>query len=316
MPSEPSEIPQAKVTIGIPMLNPGRALVGAIRSVFAQTFEDWALVLVDDGSGDGSVERARAIRDPRVVVVADGQHRGLAHRLNQLAVLARGPYLARMDADDLMHPDRLARQVDLLDAAGDVDVAGSGIFIVDGTRSILARSVAEPLPGSVEAVLEKGRLFYHPTVIYRSAFARENPYDPGYPRAEDLALWCRIVGTARCAVLDDPLLFYRVPIPVDLRAYAGTTRSVRALLRTFGGALSPGTRRALLWKTHGSVWAYRSAGLLGLHRALIRRRGCPVPESERRGAEAALARIDGTRVPGWDLSPSPQGEGMGPSMPC
>src|SRR5438309_10301144 len=92
---------RVSVSIGIPFLNARRFLADAVRSVFAQTCDDWELLLVDDGSTDGSLDVVRSIDDPRVRVISDGTNRGLCARLNQIASLARGKYLARMDADDL-----------------------------------------------------------------------------------------------------------------------------------------------------------------------------------------------------------------------
>src|SRR5688572_8039312 len=108
------------VTVGIPFLNGKRTLVDAVRSVFAQTFTDWELILMDDGSTDGSADLVRGIDDPRVRLVSDGVNRGLCDRLNQIASLAQGRYLARMDADDLMHAQRLERQVAYLNRHADV----------------------------------------------------------------------------------------------------------------------------------------------------------------------------------------------------
>src|ERR1044072_1769559 len=100
----------ALVTIGIPVCN-GRATVAdAIRSVFAQSFRQWRLLLVDDGSTDGSLELMRRVGDSRVAVIADGVHRGLVFRLNQMVAMTETPYFARMDCDDMMHPERLQRQ--------------------------------------------------------------------------------------------------------------------------------------------------------------------------------------------------------------
>src|SRR5512138_427624 len=104
------------VSIGIPFYNPGRAFEKAVRSVFSQTHADWELILMDDGSSDGSLELARSITDPRVRVLSDGANRGLCARLNQIAREARHGLLCRMDADDVMHPDRLHRQVEELTA--------------------------------------------------------------------------------------------------------------------------------------------------------------------------------------------------------
>ena len=119
------------VSIGIPFFNPGQAFEPAVRSVFAQTFTDWELFLVDDGSTDGSLERARAITDSRVTVVTDGANRGLCERLNQIARLARHDLLCRMDADDVMHPARLAQQVDWMRRNPDVDVLGAQAITID-----------------------------------------------------------------------------------------------------------------------------------------------------------------------------------------
>ncbi len=92
------------VTVGLPVYNPGSFLSWAIRSVFAQTYSSWELVVVDDGSTDGSLERLRKIEDPRVRVLTDGKRRGLPYRLNQVLEEASGDFIARMDADDLMDP--------------------------------------------------------------------------------------------------------------------------------------------------------------------------------------------------------------------
>ena len=113
---------RVSVTIGIPFLNARRYLEDAVRSVFAQTHGDWELLLIDDGSTDGSIAVVRHLDDPRVRVLGDGSNRGLCARLNQIASLAQGTYLARMDADDLMHPERIERQLKFLRANPNVDL--------------------------------------------------------------------------------------------------------------------------------------------------------------------------------------------------
>ena len=99
------------VTIAIPFYNPGPAFEDAIKSVFAQTYTNWELLLVNDGSTDDSLEKALAIKDSRVQVINDGKNLGLGARLNQIAQLASGEYLARMDADDIMHPERIENKL-------------------------------------------------------------------------------------------------------------------------------------------------------------------------------------------------------------
>jgi hypothetical protein len=150
-----------------------------------------------------------------VTVLSDGQRLGLVARLNQIAAAAEAPLLARMDADDLMHPDRLARQVALFSGSGAVDVAGTGAFVVDGGREVLGTWSTAPLPRTVQGVLARGVLLIHPTVMYRTEFARSHPYDARYPRAEDLAQWCRIVEDGRYGLVDEPLLYYRTEEQIE-----------------------------------------------------------------------------------------------------
>src|SRR5215471_13304565 len=119
------------LTIGLPVYNAAPYLEDTLRSIFAQTFTEGELIIVDDGSTDHSREIVSTLGDERVQVVTDGKHLGLAARLNTIVRLARGKYVARMDADDLMHPNRLRAQVDFLIRHPAVDGLGCGLVILD-----------------------------------------------------------------------------------------------------------------------------------------------------------------------------------------
>ncbi len=282
-------------------MNADRTLPDALRSVFAQTMPDWQLLLLDDGSTDGSLELARAVRDPRVSVRSDGQNRGLATRLNELAAMAEAPLLARMDADDLMHPERLARQVAWFEAHPDTDALGTGTYTMDAGGQLHGQRWADPLPATVAEVLRR-ELFVHPTVMFRTSFARANPYDPSYPRAEDVALWCTIRPTARLAVLPRPLHFYREPLVMDLPAYLATSRSKARLIAAPETGLDPVERAVLLSELHLKRLAYRLAGVLGGRGLLVRSRNRAIFGAERAEAEAALAALAGVVVPGLEAT--------------
>jgi glycosyltransferase involved in cell wall biosynthesis len=292
-------VPPPRVTVGLPFLNAERTLADAVRSVFAQTLGDWRLVLLDDGSTDGSLALARRIRDPRVTVRSDGTHRGLAARLNELAALAEAPLLARMDADDLMHPERLARQVAWFDAHPETDALGTGTYTMDADGTLHGRRCSDPLPATIPALLRR-ELFAHPSVTFRTAFARANPYDPAYPRAEDLALWCRIRPTARLAVLPEPLLFYREPLHPDLEAYAATQASRRRLIRDLGATVPWMDRLMLRAKARAVVLAYRAAALLGQEGLLVQRRNEPLEPAELSRAQAVQAAVRAIDVAGLE----------------
>src|SRR5688572_24039063 len=105
----------------------------ALRSILTQTYQNWELIVVDDGSIDRTPEIISCIQDSRVRFIREpSRNRGLAARLNQCVRLARGQYIARMDADDVAYPHRLERQVQFLEAHRDIDLLGTGAVIFKG----------------------------------------------------------------------------------------------------------------------------------------------------------------------------------------
>ena len=288
------------VTIGIPFLNARRSLAAAVRSVFAQTHHEWELLLVDDGSTDGSIDVVRCLDDPRVRLVRDGSHRGLCARLNQIAAMARGNYLARMDADDVMHPERIERQLALLGADPGVDLVDTATFTVDDDLTPLGIRGDRPLDCRPEAVLRDG-LLIHPTVTGRAEWFRRNPYDPAFVRAEDRELWIRTCATTRFARLGEPLFFYREGPAGNLGNYLRTERTVRAILRRYGPPLV-GMRqtRLLVMRSRLKSMAYRVGTGLGLQGRLISRRNRRLEVAEIREASRILAAIQVTPVSGLE----------------
>src|SRR5690625_1371076 len=126
------------ITIGLPFFNDSRYLEMAIRSVINQTYQDWVLLLVDDGSSDGSLGIAKtyAEKDSRISVISDGENKKLPYRLNQIAKLTKTPYLARMDADDIMHPERIEKQLGILESNQEIDVLGTNAYSIDSNNEI------------------------------------------------------------------------------------------------------------------------------------------------------------------------------------
>src|SRR5690554_372042 len=125
------------ITIGIPFYNDEHFLDFAIQSVFNQTYTDWKLILISDGGTDGSLSIARSYeKDPRVTIISDGENRKLPYRLNQIAQLSTTKYLARMDADDIMHPERIEKQLEILQKNPDIDVLGTNAYSIDDENNI------------------------------------------------------------------------------------------------------------------------------------------------------------------------------------
>jgi glycosyltransferase involved in cell wall biosynthesis len=286
------------VTVAIPFFNAQRSLGDAIRSVFAQTFHDWELLLVDDGSSDRSLRIARSVLDRRVRVFSDGKNRGLSCRLNQIADLARGDFAARMDADDLMHPRRLERQLEFLGRHPDVQVLGTAMIAIDGQSRPLGLRGNREIDSRASSVL-KGPPLAHPTVLARTSWFRENPYDGAYVRAEDHELWVRTWARTVFDRIPEPLLFYREEAMITLGKYLSTCRSGRKIILDYGAErVGWSGVAALLLRSKAKEWAYRVFALLGRLDVLLARRSAPLPAGAAEEAAWVIRSILATPVPG------------------
>jgi glycosyltransferase involved in cell wall biosynthesis len=197
------------VTVLMPVYNGARFLAGAMESVLGQTFGDFELLAINDGSSDQTAEILASSRDPRVRIVENGRNLGLIASLNKGLDLARGDYVARMDQDDLALPKRLEKQVHFLSASPRTGLCGTWFRTFGGTRSTVVRPPAR-------ADDMAARLFYesplaHPTVMFRRALFAEHGlrYSHEYPHAEDYELWTRVAGLTELANLPEVLLQYR-----------------------------------------------------------------------------------------------------------
>lgn len=177
------------VSIVIPVYNGEVYLRDAIQSVVNQTFQNWKLYLINDGSTDGSlvIMEEYALRDARIKVIDDGQNKGLVTRLNQSVEIAVGKYYARMDADDIMYITRIEEQVTFLESHPDVDVLGTSIMIIDNNNDIVG---SDMYTGEVNS-------FIHPTVMGKLEWFRSNPYCEWALRAEDMELWSRTASKSK-----------------------------------------------------------------------------------------------------------------------
>lgn len=195
------------ITIAIPFYNAEQFLSKAIESVINQSYTDWRLILLDDGSTDRSLEIAHtyAEKDPRISVFSDGMNKNLGYRLNQIPALVTTKYLARMDADDIMHQDRIKKQIEVLENNPNIDVLGTNAYTIDGREKIIGLRI----PLSKTEQLQKVDSFIHPTIMARTDWFRNNPYDVEAVRIEDAELWYRTHNQYNFMIINEPLLYYR-----------------------------------------------------------------------------------------------------------
>lgn len=184
-------------------------LPAAVDSMLGQTYTDTELVIVDDGSTDGTGSYLASIDDPRVRVITQ-PNRGTAAAANAGLAACTGELLARMDADDVSVPHRLQRQVDLLDQRPEIGMVGSFTQILGdaGPDDVVALPVDHE---EIVAALRAGRhALSHPTLMLRTELLRRiGGYWP-YPLVDDWDMMLRMCEITAVTNIPEPLLLYRV----------------------------------------------------------------------------------------------------------
>ena len=197
------------VSVVLSSFNSGPYLKTAVQSVIDQTFENWELILLDDGSTDESVAEVMALGDPRIRIVSDGRNLGLATRLNQGVDLSRGEFIARMDGDDICFPRRFELQLHFLAEHPQVDLVGAQVLAFS-SNNFAMRSSGPEGHQTLCSRAWSGIRVAHPTWMARAAWCKKFRYHmPEYIRAEDQELLLRAMNSSRYAVMPDVLLAYR-----------------------------------------------------------------------------------------------------------
>ncbi len=233
------------VSVLLPVFNAERYVEEAVTSILRQTFNNFELIVVDDGSVDSSASilQSLARQDSRMRLVSRENH-GLVASLNEMIAIARGKYLARMDADDISDPRRFAKQVELLDADEGLVAVGSDVFWIDPKGRKLMVGEMPRTHEEIDAFtlgVKGGSGMCHPSMmIRREAMLAVGNYRPEFWPAEDADLVLRLAEQGRLSNIAEPLLSYRVHPGSIGHTYPGRQRS--ALYRA---ALSAAERRSL-----------------------------------------------------------------------
>jgi len=198
------------VTVLLPVRNGSAHLPAALESIFAQTFTDFELLVIDDGSTDATSELLRAVRDPRLRVVTNAKNLGLVPTLNLGLELARGELVARQDHDDISHPERLQKQVEFFRANLEHVLLGTEAVQTDARGRKAFRLLRPANAESIRWYLCFDNAFIHSSVMFRREIVQREfgGYAPSF-HSEDYALWSRIARARETANLPLPLLEYR-----------------------------------------------------------------------------------------------------------
>lgn len=199
-----------KVTVIIPTYNAIAYLPSTFDSVIKQTFSDFEVIIVDDGSSDATVEWVSQLVDPRVRLISQA-NQGVAVARNQGIANAQGEYVAFLDADDLWEPTKLEQQVKCLDENPQVSLVNTSIVNIDEQGKPLSTINARNLSGNVlkHIVEENLILCGSAPMVRRSCLQAVQGFDQKLMSAEDWDLWIRLAARYDFAVITEPLVLYR-----------------------------------------------------------------------------------------------------------
>ncbi|WP_442587823.1 glycosyltransferase family 2 protein [Pedobacter sp. AW31-3R] len=216
-----------KITVVMPVKNGGKYLTESIESVLEQTFTDFEFLIFDDSSSDNSVNVIHRYEDSRINLITETSN--YIDNLNRGIELSKGKYIARMDQDDIMYPEKLQTQFELMEN-NDIDVCGTAVRLFGETfdepyLEVLEKGVIEdPL-----LAFSRDNFIHNSTAMIRKAFLIRNKlrYEPYFP-AEDYKFWIEIAKrNGKFYMIHEPFLNYRISA-----GQAGTVNSAESKRQT------------------------------------------------------------------------------------
>lgn len=257
-----------KVSVVMSVYNAASYVGQAIEGILKQTFDRFEFIILNDGSTDASGSIITSYTDPRITYI-EQDNVGLGSSLNKGISLSRGQYIARIDADDVALPSRLAKQVDFLDSNPACSLLGTACYVIDERDKVMF-VMRHP---SHDVHLRWSILFDNP-FVHSSVMFRRSTYDAIGPYgmraglyAEDYDLWSRFMSHYRAANLDEPLLLYR-------HNPAGVSQTKRVSQESQTAETSTNNISSLLQDEHFTLER-------GLQIRYVRGANWPHPEKER-----------------------------------
>lgn len=200
-----------RVSIVLPVYNAERTLAATLESVWAQTFGDFELLIVNDGSTDGTGALLTGQSDPRLQVI-EGRHGGASASRNRGVAQARGEFVAFLDGDDLWTADKLARQVAALAATPDAALAYSWTDLIDESGRVIQRGSHVVANGRVYPLLASRNFLDcgSTPLVRRPALIEAGPFDESLQGGEDWDLWLRLAAEHAFVCVPAVQVHYRV----------------------------------------------------------------------------------------------------------
>jgi hypothetical protein len=206
----PSQVPT--VSVLMPVHNGEKFVEGAVNSILSQTFDNFELIIGDDGSTDRTLKiiSGLATKDPRIILIHNSGCQGISKTLNKAARQARGPLIARMDADDWAHETRFSLQIDAFRQAEKLVLCGSNATHVDEQMRPLFNTVLPVSDWDIRCAALFENPFAHPSVMMRAdVFHLAGGYNEEFPTTQDYDLWIRLFAQGEVRNLGESLLKMR-----------------------------------------------------------------------------------------------------------
>lgn len=243
------------VSVIIPVYNAARYVELAVRSIMEQTYRNLEILICDDCSTDASLEiiRGLAQEDSRIVVERNEENLKIVPTLNKLVDKAQGKYIARMDADDISHPQRIEKQVQFMNSHPLCLFCGTNAHYIDESGKKIGRS---HLPTALEDIcffLKFYSAFCHPSVLFRASVIKTHLYSDDFLFAEDYELWCRLLIKEKglAGNLQDELISYRI-----FKSQSSQKHFKEQALSCSKIALTYGLVEKALVKLHGNIFYF------------------------------------------------------------
>jgi L-malate glycosyltransferase len=203
-----------KVSVIMPAYNAERYIREAIESILNQTFSDFELIVINDGSTDGTLECIRSFPDPRIKIISNSKNLGIIRSRNIGLQAAKGEYIAKMDADDISLNTRLQRQVNYLDQHPEVAVLACKLAVMDESGELINVWPEDYYISSnqqISKTLPKTNCIGQPTVMMRAQVAKAIGYNKNYKYNEDWGMWLDALSEGYViSKLNEVLVHYRV----------------------------------------------------------------------------------------------------------
>lgn len=199
-----------KVDVIVPAYNTQKYLRDSIDSVLSQTFEDFNLIIINDGSTDNTGDIIDSYEDERITHIELEENTGVATALNIGLMHTESDFIARFDSDDIMFPDRLEKQLQFFEENPHVDVLGGGMCTHMGKNHTCSQPHVIQQHNQIKTALMVTYPMAHPTIMMRKKVADSFRYDTRFTASEDLEAWTRLIHHFTFANMNENVIHYRM----------------------------------------------------------------------------------------------------------